>query len=120
MRYATIRAGMNRNRLKMKNNSQLCPLRRATRAGQKASATKMRMPTTPIAAQPAEDVASMSDSFLFSPPNGGLFHGTDRSLGLHHTIGVISQNRLRSGDAAGSPMTRHLGARCSWGAQLRL
>jgi hypothetical protein len=67
MRYATIRAGRNKNRLKMKNNNQLWPFRRATRAGQNASATKMMKPTTPIAAQPAEDVASTYDSFPDQP-----------------------------------------------------
>ncbi len=38
----------------MKNSSQLCPLRRATRAGQKARSTKMMKPTIPIPVQAQE------------------------------------------------------------------
>ena len=43
----------------MKNSSQLCPLRLATRAGQKASASRMISPMMPIPAQPPADIASM-------------------------------------------------------------
>ena len=59
IKYATISAGKNRNRLKMKNNSQLCPFRRATRAGQKASANRMMKPTIPIPAQPHPEIAAI-------------------------------------------------------------
>ena len=34
----------------MKNRSQLCPFLRATRAGQKAKATRIKNPTIPIPA----------------------------------------------------------------------
>jgi hypothetical protein len=50
---------MNKNKLNMKNNSQLCPFLRATRAGQNARAIKMMKPIMPMAAQVPDDVASI-------------------------------------------------------------
>ena len=40
--------GKKKNKLKIKNPSQLCPLRAATRAGQKARAIRMMNPMNPI------------------------------------------------------------------------
>jgi hypothetical protein len=57
--YATIKAGKKRNKLKMKNSSQLCPLRRATRAGQNASATKMIKQKIPNKDQCNPDIANL-------------------------------------------------------------
>src|SRR3954451_3063120 len=62
----------------MKNSNQLCPLRRATRAGQKAIATQMMKPTSPTPNQPAPDIANN----MIGPPRIQTRGGSPPVMGI--------------------------------------